>query len=389
MSEIDNRVDPPAEMLDAQGLSMHLSVEEADALAVLDTLLGLVRADTVRGPSRLEVLRPGFAALAQRHIAVAVTRWLVESGGHRERSVLRDDLRAKGRVWDSEINRGWAPMFSAATTEFWLACAKQLPTVESDKPEMMGEAPARRKRRTLKDMSPRPTGTLDGDWLFFHLCHRTISGFAINADEETLLLRSLRRSSPLAGLFALDMPEASVSLATEKLLWLFANGTVRMLECAQDRLAQSWEQSIAGLWARTDTVANLLPLWRTSELTLRAYIAAASGARRADLLRPVLRFLSGLATRVFVGGSDHIRRRVVGLPGWSAIRERDEMLAAVRAIPELGRMVQRARDELAAERYGDERYEESQVLLAAYADEFAASRAALDDVVRALSNTVG
>jgi hypothetical protein len=49
----------------------------------------------------------------------------------------------------------------------------------------------------------------------------------------------------------------------------------------------------------------------------------------------------------------------------------------------------RLREQFVLERYGDDRYEEGQLFLQAFFEEFAEARADLDDISRALSNSVG
>ncbi len=374
----------------AHGLATHLSADEGDSLAVLDALLGFSRADAVRGAVDLGEPRPEFLRLAARHIAVAVSRWLTEAGGHRERSVLRAARREAGRVWDEALVGDWAPAFSKSSVDFWLGAVRNLPALDAERSAIASDGPgSRKKRRVLKEILPVTEGGRDGDWIFFLMAHRAVPGFALAAEDERQVLRALRRASPLAGLFALDLQEDKDTLAAERVSWLFAPGTVRILECAQDRIAKAWEQTLLSLWSRNDTVPNLLPLWRSANRALYSYVAAANAAGRCDLLRPLLRVLALVPTKVILGGGDVARAKVIALPGWTSIKERDEMLASVRALTDLGARMNRLREELVLERYGDDRYEEAQLFLRAYSEEFAEKRASLDDLSRGLSNTVG
>ncbi len=373
------------------GATVQLSSDEGDALLLLEALLGNARADAVRGAIDVSPVRPEFLRIATRHIAVAVMRWLTEGGGHRERFVLRDGKRTSGRVWDESLNKEWAPTFTTATVEFWLGAARNLPATDADREIVGGDMAQgrRRKRKALKDTVPVGERGSDGDWIFFSLAHRALPNFVLNADDEKALLKALRRSSPVAGIFALEMEQGRDALAAEHISWLFAPGTVRILECVQDRLSRAWEQRVSALWTRSDTVPNLLPLWLGVGRALRGYVAAADAARRCDLMRPMLRMLANLPAKVLVGGGEALRKRVISMPGWSSIKERDEMLGAVRAVAEMGPRMVRMRDDFVLERYGDERYEEAQIFLRIYAEEFAESRAKVEDIVRGLSNTVG
>lgn len=372
------------------GGTTQLTADEGDALLVLEALLGNARADAVRGAVDVTPVRPEFLRIASRHIAVTVARWLTESGGHRERSILRDGVRTTARVWSEDVDPDWAPSFTSATIEFWLGAARNLPAAEADREIVGGDMGGRRKKRkALKDTVPVSERGFDGDWIFFSLAHRAIPSFALNTDDEKAMLKALRRASPLAGLFALDLEIAKDTVAAEHMSWLFAPGTRRILECCQDRLARSWEQRLSALWTRSDTVPNLLPLWTAAGRALRSYVAAADAAKRADLLRPVLRMLANLPSKVLVGGGDALRKRVISFPGWTSIKDRDDMLAAVRSVADIGTRMNRMREEFVLERYGDDRYEEGQLFLRIYAEEFAEQRAKVDDIVRGLSNTVG
>lgn len=377
--------------VDTHGLATNLTADEGDALAVLDALLGFTRADAVRGAVDVgSEPREAFLRLASRHIAVAVARWMTEGGGHRDRSVLREHRRENGRVWDGALLGDWAPSFSKSSVDFWLGAARNLPALDAERSAIASDGPgARKKRRALKEMFPVTEGGRDGDWVFFMMAHRAVPGFALAPEEERQVLRALRRASPLAGLYALDLQEESSTLAAERVSWLLAPGTVRLLECSQERLARSWEQALLALWSRADTVPNLLPLWKALNRALAAYVAAVDAARRCDLLRPLLRMLAVIPSKVMVGGGDVARAKVIALPGWTSIKERDEMLASVRAVTDLGARMNRLREEFILERYGDDRYEEAQLFLRAYAEEFADKRPALDDLSRGLSNAVG
>jgi hypothetical protein len=367
-----------------------LTADEGDALALLEALMGNARADTVRNGVTLDPVRPEFIAIATRHIAVSVARWLTEGGGHRERSVLRDGQRTSGRVWDSALNKDWAPTFTAASINFWLDAARSLPAGELEREYSGGDIGGRRrKRKAIKDAITVRERSSDGDWIFFSLAHRSLPNFVLNTDDERALLRALRTASPLAGLFALDLEQSKDAIAAERVSWLFAPGTVRIIECVQDRLAVAWERQLRSHWTRSDTVPNLLPVWAASARALRSYVAAANASNRCDLLRPVLRLMSRLAANVLVGGGDALRKRVISLPGWTTIKERDDMLASVRAVADIGTRLTRLRDEFVLERYGDDRYEEAQLYLRFYAEEYAEQRASVDDIIRGLSNSVG
>ena len=53
------------------------------------------------------------------------------------------------------------------------------------------------------------------------------------------------------------------------------------------------------------------------------------------------------------------------------------MLSTVRSLTDLGARMNRLREEFVLERYGDDRYEEAQLFLRAFSEEFADKRAGL------------
>jgi hypothetical protein len=93
--------------------------------------------------------------------------------------------------------------------------------------------------------------------------------------------------------------------------------------------------------------------------------------------------------KVIVGGGMAARAHLSALAGLTSIQQRDAMLATVRAVTALGVTMNRLREQFVLERYGDDRYEEGQLFLQAFFEEFAEARADLDDISRALSNSVG
>jgi hypothetical protein len=375
----------------AGGLATSLTADEGDALAMLDALLGFVRADEVHDAVDIGTPRPEFLRLAARHIAVGVARWLAEEGGYRERSVLRAGRRVSGRVWDERLLGDWAPMFSKSFIDFWLGAARILPPFDAAECMAIGrDGTVRRSvpRRLLGGLVVRDCGG-DGDWVFYCMAQRAIREFALEPQDEKQVLRALRKASPLAELFALDLQEDRDDIAVERVSRLFAPGTVRILECAQDRLARAWEHALCSLWNRHDVVGDLMPMWTAVNRALGAYVTAADAARRCDLLRPLLRTLAMIPRKMIVGGGMAARAHLSALAGLTSIQQRDAMLATVRAVTALGVTMNRLREQFVLERYGDDRYEEGQLFLQAFFEEFAEARADLDDISRALSNSVG
>ena len=136
-----------------------------------------------------------------------------------------------------------------------------------------------------------------------------------------------------------------------------------------------------------DGVSALQSRWQSVGRALDAYARAADRAGRADLLRPVLRLLCRMPSRLV--DPEAARALRTSNRASRTIAERDALVDAVRSVPEVSLAVVRARDALADARYGEERYEESQLFLQAWEQEFVAGRSAVAALCRALTRSVG
>jgi hypothetical protein len=398
---------------DAHGVATQLSPDEGDALALLDAMLGL-RTGAGGGQPAAGPLRPAFVRLAVEHCRVAVARWFTAEHGFRERAVLRGGARARGRIWDEALCQEWTPRFSAQPLRFWLALTRaasrgaRAPTGPSGAAKTVGwrdDLAASREvllGPSVAAAGPAWRGPHDGDWVLFARAALAIPALGLHPEDARAALAEARSQSPLAALFALELASEDLEEGG-RLGQLLERPVVRALECVQDRMAAAWEAELAALWARTrrlglegraaegaetsEGASALRDRWRSAGRTLDAYVRAADLAGRTDLLRPVFRLLDRLSTRVVP--PDAARELVAHGRGWRTISERDALIDAVRSIPEVSLAAARVREALADERYGEERYEEAQLFLRDWAEELVPCRAAVAELIRALSRSVG
>ncbi len=364
-----------------------LTVAEGRALAMLDALLGTGRADAPRENVALKSVRRELLDVAAQRIAVTVVRWIVEAGGYRTRQVLREGRRVSGRAWDSHLGAGFRPEFTAATSRLWLEAARSLPGIAARQPADVQPATdgERRHRRVLRDMV-ETEGTRSGDWVFFAMVQQSLGGFRLLPDDLRALGMKLRLASPVATLMAPepdDLPSLRARLGP-----LASTSAARIMECAEDRVAAAWTALGRAAWETREPPGKVGARWTALGRVQRAWLDVTDGARRLDLARPVAKAARALVTRTVGGDGESARKRLAGTPGVRNIRDRDELLAAVAGALEPGVALLRRRDEMAGERYGDERYDEAQVFVRDVDEILGPCRREILGVARALSGEI-
>ena len=163
---------------------------------------------------------------------------------------------------------------------------------------------------------------------------------------------------------------------------------VALAHPGEDRLAEGWLDGAVRAMAIRDTHAATRA-WEALASILRAWCDVVEGGRRMDLARPALVAVTRIAEALADGGLQGARARLVGGVGVRAIGSRDSLFEAVGGVLAVGTQLLDRRAALAQERYGDDRYEESQVFLAEVDATLAPRRATLQGLSRALSSSVG
>jgi len=359
------------------------TVEEGRCLDVLAALLGRRRGEDLRGPTGTRAPHPALLAAGSDRIARSVARYLTHEEGHRARSFLRGGRRTEGRVWDAHLGAGFVPRFTVASRDLWLRGAQHLPALASIDPA----AAPRSRERTVAQLVP-VEGTASGDWVFYAIAHTSLRSFLLPAEEERAILRRLRQGSPLAALLDAE-PDAGEPELRARFAPLVDPANARVVECVEARLAAAWgaRARAHGSWRLTP--AELLRRWGSLGRCLHAWLDVLDGARRMDLARPLLTFAAGVASEVLRGGGEAARAVVSAVPGVRSVGERDQLLAAVARVVDVGGRLLRVRDRLALERYGDERHEEGQLYVREADQRLGPARRQVESLARALAGVVG
>ncbi len=373
-------------MTETTSARVRVSPGEAHALEILDVLCR-GRGLRVRAKPPLE-LRPEVVEVGAQRMAVSCLRYLRDAGGREERTVLRGARRRAGRLWDPGFAPEFRLRFTEASYRLWWELAQRLDGLSRQSLARVGERATREARRVIRRVVQVP-GTDTGDWLLYTLTWRHLSILQMMPEVRDELSRRMALGSPLLALASLQSavpPDcADLSSSFGRLL---TPGAVRMLECLDDLLVESW----------TGEVINALRLSKTEEFTARfdaiaealeTYLELLERARRLDLARALMRFAAGLATEVFTGEPDNERRRALIHHSPRSIAERDALLERVARVVAVGERLLERRDELADERYGDDRYEEARIvlgdaerLLVPQADRLTALRVGLSGALR-------
>lgn len=366
------------------GPAVPFTLNEGRCLEVLFALLGRPRGDGLMVPAKAEAPRAALLEAGARCITRSVARYLCADEGYRERVVLRDGRRVSGRVWSPSLGRGFTPRYTAASRGFWLAASESLPLLGALDASPEAVRKASRVAAGLVDTD----GTASGDWVFFAMAHASLPAFRLASQQMLTVQRRLRIGSPLAALLYPDTASNPDELRGQYGR-LVARDSVRVVECVEARLARAWSAYAAQTWAARQSPDDLTQRWSALGRTMHGWLDAVDRAGRMDLARPLLRAAAAIMAGPFAGGGESVRATLATAPGLRNLKERDALLEAAAGVADVAVRLVRRRDELAGERYGDERYEEAQVYVGEADRALTPLRRQVEGVARALSGVIG
>jgi hypothetical protein len=354
-------------------VELRVSVDEGHALEVLDMLC---RGHAVRIVPGEPVAQPRaeLSELAARRIAATCLRALTV-GGRRERVVLREGRRVRGRIWDAARTQGFRLRFTAASHELWVQTTVRLADFARSGAVIEGEGSSRRARRQIRRII-KIAETDTGDWLVYALAARNLARIQLPSEIREDFDRRLCMGSPLAILFTLtDVVEAP---GTAALLDRLLDGSaVVLVECLEDLLAEQWAEQIAAAM-RVATGERRIERLASVAAVLEGWISRLDERGRLDLCRPLGLAFARLLAGAWAGAPDEVAQRLRSGASLIQRARRDELDRALGRIVGLGERLLGLRERMAGERFGDARYEESQVYLELH-----------DELVRPLHRRLG
>lgn len=339
--------------------------EDTDArLRHLDLLLtGRGKALTDRAP----INHPATSVClrACRRINRHVLRFLVHQGGVDRRTVLRDGIRMRGRIWDQALKGGFQLRFGRATTRLWSRWT-EVP--------LRNTSNARARRRALRNWLP--TDADCGDWIVFARVYQHRHRVGWTSESTDLLGTRCLQISPLASLAALVRPPGRHELDAHlgKLLLPHA---VRIIECCDRWLVERLVNALGGLSAPQRVEPDAID---GGAHTLMAWYDLLDRHGRLDLaagpMRATAQWLAGLDL-------DRLRQQV------TASTRRVPLRAALAHLIEATLRPVALHEAMRACRYGDPRYAEAQIFLADFEAHLAAATPTLTHLARRLRGVIG
>ncbi len=366
-------------------MNLRVSVDEGHALEVLD-LLCRGRAIRIKPEHPLTEPRPELTRLVARRLAAVSVRLLAE-GGRRERVVLRDGRRVRGRIWDPALNTGFRLRFTAATHELWIQTTQRLAEIARSAEVVEGQGTSKRARRQIKRII-KIADTDTGDWLVYALAYRHLARVDMPAEIRDDFGRRLCLGSPLATLFALEDHLSADRLDLVDYLGRLVEGPgVRLVECLEDLLVEQWTDQVnACMRTHGDQRTARLGALAT---TFNAWLDALDRHRRLDLARPISRALARLLEHSWAGTPGEVVQRLLAGCTLGTFIEKDALRRALARTVQLGERLLRLRERLAAQGFGDPRYEESQLFLASCDELLRPNFQRLDALASTLTGRLG
>jgi hypothetical protein len=301
-------------------------------------------------------------------------RHLLQSGGHRERTVLREGRRVSGRLWDAALNDSFRLRFTEASRNLWLGMVQVvLRPPKSWDPQQVGR-------------HARVEGTESGDWLFYARVHANAHKSGIEFRPDDYFGRRLRNASPLVVLFSLE-PHLMQRLATRNhLSRLLQKGSVRMIECLDDALLPSWIEIIRASYQRSGSLAAFTVRFEGIAEVLDAWVDVLDEKQRLDLATVAMRAAAALVTELL---PENPMQDVGARYPPRNVHERQSSHQALARVAAVGVRLEQLRDRFALLRYGDERWDEGQLYLAAFDDLLAPHVERLRALERGLRGIIG
>lgn len=334
-----------------------LTGEAAVRMRWLDAMLGppLKVPRTIPRPLKNPPL--SLCTQASRRISRHCLRFVLRSGGHTPRTVLRDGERLRGCLWDATLKGAFHLRFSVATTHLWARWDPAALEVGAEK----------RRAQRIRKLLPK-TDSDTGDWLVFALLHRNLPNLGLtNSITEALRVRCLQLSSVLA--LAELTPLAPCAPLLEP-------RAVRLVECLDPYFIAGWRRQLAQITTgRVD--AGLVHQVRAR---LAEWVELLDTRQRLDLARAVMIVLAGWADGF---DASAVREAVARRGDRRFVRDRLAELA------EIGVRLGELRQQMGAVRYGDERYAEAQLFLADYDLYFATRAERCSQIARILRRVIG
>jgi hypothetical protein len=327
---------------------------EGYALSVLDALAAGSRVHPSPGEKRLDPSEELIRIGAQR-LSIHLHRLLLRSGGQRERTVLREGRRASGRMWDAALNEPFRLRFSEASPRLWLGLVQ------------LGLRPPRAEE--LEEKLGRVTkveGTECGDWLFYAQAFSHTARLGIAFHPEGWFARRLRSASPVTVLVQLEPHLMQRAAVRTHLLRLLQKGTVRIPECIDDLLLSSWRDIVARAAERSPTIESFTLRFNAAAEVLDAWIDALDEKQRLDLAGPVMRLLAAFAAEIVTAPVEELREEIIRRHSPRSVHQRQEAHRAMGRLLAIGVRLAELRARFARLGYGDERWEEGQLVLASY-----------------------
>lgn len=411
-----SRDQAPSDLDEALLAPLALRLGEADVAILAEQLVGKSRGERFQQAPPLPTPSTTLRLAVARVLATGCLRFLLQSGGGRARSVLRNGRRQRGRLWDPALNAGFDATFSALPlTLLWDLATVVLPLAERRQETLQRSVLAeltREERRALVRALPKPmtstaapktaattatattTHLLDHVFVVLALEHR--NSLRLPDVVEEVVRQALIGCSPLAALFYADeaVPDgggtgggkgADDAHIGAGIAALCAPGPVRLLEVCDGALGDALLKRLRLVWSRSADGADFTRRCARFAGRVRSLVDGLEQNRRLDLLGPVARLVAALPDEL----PGDARARLVRLPGVTTMSDRDGVVTALNGIVDLALVLDDVRARMQAERYGDDRYEEAQLTLAVLDDVLKPRRDAVTAFARALSGAVG
>lgn len=373
-----------------------LPAGDADTWLVAACLCGQKRTERWQQPPTTDAPSADLALALSRTTATGLLRFLVDNGAERADDVVRVDhagrshivpvaLSADAAGQSSEPPLGLSLALSLWPRWLWSMSTTVLPLAQQRRSGAhAAEGLARREQQQVKQaLSVRKADVVTvGDHVALAMAMHHLPQLELPGVVHEVVATQWARRSCLAALYQLDNTEVDdddIDFAA-----LVAPPLLRAFELAAPGIARSWLPQVL-LFRRTMVDAAEVIAGSTAVVRrLRRLLQVLDDAGRFDLAGVFVAFARALPHALPVD----TRAQLVRLPGVVTMADRDRVVAAVAQAFDVVDDLQRRAEQVAASRYGDERWTEAR-LVRGWLAELHTLRSDLDAARHALVGDVG
>lgn len=365
-----------------------LPAGDADTWLVAATLAGQKRSERWQQAPTTTEPSPDLALALARTTTTGMLRFLVDQGAERDADVLRRDEGGRVGLVPVALSMGAAGLslsLSVWPRWVWALSTSIMPLAQQRRSGADGSdgLMRREQQQTKQALSVRKADVVSvGDHVALAMAMNHLKQLELPGVLHDVVATQFARRSSLAALYHLDntgFDDDDIDFAA-----LVSTPLVRAFELVAPGLARTWVPQLLVFRRTMIDAGEVIAACTAVVRRLRRLLRVLDEAERFDLAGVFVGFARALPAALPVD----TRAQLVRLPGVVTMADRDRVVAAVALAFDVVDDLQRRAEQIAASRYGDDRWTEAR-LVRGWLAELHSARGDIDAARHALVGGVG